>query len=84
MEEEQFGSKIAKRAAVTAPIMIITKPRTIYASVLLLNERKNLGPAISPTAVTKSAVPILDTIPKLLFILSDQKVRLTFASVNRL
>ena len=49
--------------------MIITKPRTIYASVLLLNERKNLGPAISPTAVTKSAVPILDTIPKLLFIL---------------
>ena len=30
--------------------------------MLLLNERKNLGPAIKPTAVTKRAVPILETL----------------------
>ena len=35
-----------------------------------MKERKNLGPAIKPTAVTNKAVPMLETIPKLPFIFS--------------
>ena len=65
---------MAKAIAVTAPSAMIMIPRRMYASVLLLNERKNFGPAIRPTAVTNSAVPILETIEKFPLILSDQRV----------
>ena len=54
--------------AVPAPSAIIITPSKIYANVLLLKERKNLGPAINPTAVTNKAVPMLETIPKFAFI----------------
>ena len=47
--------------AVNAPKTMIITPRRRYARDFLLNARKNFG----LIAVTKSAVPILETIPKL-------------------
>lgn len=60
--------------AVTAPKTMIITPRRRYARDFLLNARKNFGPAISPTAVTKSAVPILETRANFDFIESPHKV----------
>ena len=80
IDAEHCLSKIAKSAAVPAPNTITTNPRTMYASVLLLNERKNFGPAINPTAVTKRAVPIFETIPKFALSFELQRI-ICFVSI---
>ena len=43
------------------PMAIMIMPISMYPRLFLLKVLKNLGPAISPTAVTNMAVPRLDT-----------------------
>ena len=63
----RLESILTSTPVVTAPIAIIMTPMMTNFRKLLLSERKNLGPAISPTAVTNIAVPRLDTKLNLVF-----------------